>query len=103
MDAKVTKPADTSNANSKVTNVEGAPKATTRKPKATDVKSKKVTRKSQAVNKKDKVVNSTGAMFPTILQSESSDEDGSPTPPVKSSKGKVSTRLSKYTILTLFS
>ena len=94
---------ENSKANSKATNVDTAPKATTRKLKAADVKSKKVTRKSQAVNKKDKAVNSAGAMFPAILQSESSDEDGSPTPPVKSSKGKVSACLLKYTILTLFS
>ena len=92
---------ENSKANSKATNVDNAPKATTQKPKAA-VKSKKVTRKSQTVNRKDKVVNSTGIEFPAILEWGSSDGDGSPAPPVKDSKGKVSARLLNYAILTLF-
>ena len=47
-------------------------------------------RKAKTSNAKGKAVDTTGAQFPSVLQWESSDEDGPPPPPVKGSKKKVS-------------
>ena len=72
-------------------------------PRAAAAKRNAKTSNAKTSNAKGKAVDMTGAQFPSVLQWESSDEDGPPPPPVKVSKKKVSARLLTYTTLTPFS